>query len=481
MNEATYVTNQEQFVSTFGAPMTGVGAVPYATHAGIQFLREGSQLWFVRIESGSNAAVASSANVLDSNAGVVFSAAAATAGTWGNYTTSGTFVDGLQVTITDPLDSTYNSTRFRLIVVFKGQQVESFDNLTWASSSDANYFTTRVNGVSQYLTLAVGGASNKPANTTYNLSGGTNGTTGLADADYIGTATSVARTGLQIFEDKDLAEINILAIPGASRTVMQAGVAMAELRQDCMMLIDPPVGMTSVAAVRNWANGTDGSGNSFNSSFAAVYWPWIEYFDNYSGQYVWTPPSGWIAGVVALTDKVAEPWFAPAGLVRGILKTANRIEYSPTFGERELLANPGEIVNPIVKKAGYGIVVWGQHTAQRITSALDRINVRRMLILAEKTIAKSIEFLVFEPNDPVTWRRFTNIVNPVLASIQARRGLEQFQVICDASTNTNLLRDQNTMRGILLLKPTKTAEVINLDFVLTSAGASFSEVLSSVA
>lgn len=480
MNTLTYISDENQLVSTFGTPMSGSGAVPFALHAAIQYLREGNQLWFVRIQAAAANAVASTTSVLDAGSSSVLTVSAITPGTWATYSTSGSAVDGVQIQITDPLDTTYTSTRFRLIVTYQGVAVESFDNLTFATSTDSNYFTTRINAVSTYITVAAGVSTQKPSNTTYSMSGGTNGTSGLVDSDYIGTATSIARTGMQLFADPDSADIQILAVPGASRTVMSAGVAMAESRKDCLFLVDPPVGFTSVASVRNWVNGTDGSGNAFNSSYMAFYWPWVEYYDTYNNAYVYTPPSGWVAGVVAQTDRTTEPWLAPAGLTRGLLRTATRIEYSPTQGERELLYAPGEITNPIIKKPGYGIVIWGQKTGQRITSALDRINVRRLMLVAEKTISKSIEFLIFEPNDPVTWRRFVNIVQPVLDTIKARRGLEMFQVICDTSTNTATLRDQNTMRGIILMKPTKTAEVIRVDFVVTSAGADFSEVLASV-
>ena len=480
VNTLTYITNALQYVSTFGSPMSGSGAVPYAAHAAVQFLREGNQLWFVRIQAASGAAVAASAVVLNSSSQTVLTVSGSTPGTWGNYTTSGTKIRGVQVRIDDPLDTTYTSSRFRLTVVVDGVEIEVFDNLVWTPSTDTNYFTTRINGVSQYITVTAGASATKPSNTTYSMSGGTNGTVGLVDSDYIGTATSIARTGMQLLADQDSADINVLCVPGASRNVMQQGVAVVESRKDCIFLIDPPVGFTSVAAVRNWVNGTDGSGNSFNSSYAAAYWPWVEYYDQYNDAYVFTPPSGWMCGVIALTDATTEPWFAPAGLTRGLLRTANRLEYSPTKGERELLASPGEVVNPIIKKPGYGIVVWSQKTTQRISSALDRVNVRRLMLVAEKTIVKSIEFLVFEPNDPVTWRRFEKIVNPVLDTLKARRGLEKFQVICNSTTNTDTLRDQNTMRGILLMQPVKTAEVIQVNFVVTSAGADFSEVLASV-
>ena len=137
----------------------------------------------------------------------------------------------------------------------------------------------------------------------------------------------------------------------------------------------------------------------------------------------------------------------------------------------------GEVVNPIVNFPGEGITVWGQKTTQRRNTALNRVNVRRMLNFAKKVIATSVRFLVFEPNDELTWRRFIHITNPVLESIKGRRGLYDFKVICDETTNPPELIDQNQMRGIILMKPTKTAETITIDFTLLSTGAQFNEFL----
>jgi phage tail sheath protein FI len=256
-------------------------------------------------------------------------------------------------------------------------------------------------------------------------------------------------------------------------------IEIAEARGDALVLIDPTHDIVTVAEAREFINGGGGTytGSSINSSYAAYYWPWVEVFDGHSGEQVFVPPSGIVAGIMARNDRLAESWYAPAGFNRGIIKNAVRVAKNSTLGEREALYAAGEVVNPIVNFSGLGITIWGQKTTQRRATALNRVNVRRMLNFAKKIIATSVKFLVFEPNDKRTWRRFINIVTPPLESIKSRRGLFDFKVICDETTNPALQIDRNEMRGIILMKPTKTAEIVTIDFTLLSTGAQFNEFL----
>lgn len=505
INQPTYITSETEFINTFGKPVAGTSfaTLPgegvsdtyyqpgsYLAHAAIQYLKQGSQLWVTRIEASGGPAVAAAASVLDAGLSPVITVTAGTPGTWANAAST-TSTTGMLIKIRTPRDANYASTRFRLTVVYDNTEVEDFDNLTFTTSTDANYFTTRINGVSNFISVVAPGSVNQPSFTTYNMTGGSNGSAGLSAADFIGTQSGATATGLQTFADGDTIDINMIACPGATemsgsyngKTVHQAGIAIAESRGDCIYLYDTAKAITSATSVRDAVNGADGSA-SINSSYAACYWPWLGYYDAYNAQYVVTPPSGWVAGQIALNDRVAEPWYAFAGLQRGILKNATLVEYrpktGPNFGERELLYADGEVVNPIVKFTRDGITLWGNKTMQRTKSSLSNIHVRRLVNIAKKVVAASVRFLVFEPNDPITWRRFVGVVQPIFDTMKARRGVESFQVICDETTNPPALRDQNTMRGLILIKPIKAAEIIQIDFGLLSSGASFSEAVSQL-
>jgi hypothetical protein len=233
----------------------------------------------------------------------------------------------------------------------------------------------------------------------------------------------------------------------------------------------------TVEEVVDWHNGTGYPHSAFASNKAALYWPWCQVYDQYNAQNVWLPPSGFAAQIIAHTDAVTYPWFAPAGLQRGHLFEPLQIEYSPNQGERDYMYGPGNgnAVNPIVDFVRDGINIWGQRTLQRTASALDRINVRRMLFFAEKSISTASRFLVFEQDDEVLWDRFVGLVNPYLSSIAALRGLEEFQVICNATTNPPYRRNNNEMNAKLYLVPVKSAEKLIIDFALFPSGATFIE------
>ena len=209
-----------------------------------------------------------------------------------------------------------------------------------------------------------------------------------------------------------------------------------------------------------------------NTSYAATYWPWVQVQDPDSGQNVWVPASTVIGGVYAYNDSVSEPWFAPAGINRGGISQVIRAERRLPQGDRDALYN-GK-VNPIATFPNTpGVVVFGQKTLQTRASALDRVNVRRLLIALKNYISQVANNLVFEQNTAATRNNFLAQVNPYLESVQQRQGLYAFRVIMDESNNTSTVIDQNQMVGQIYLQPTKTAEFIYLDFNITPTGATF--------
>ena len=263
-------------------------------------------------------------------------------------------------------------------------------------------------------------------------------------------------------------DINMVVTPGVIRrlhsSVATSVLDMVEQRNDCFYILDTTAYNDSIPLATAQAQSVD-------SNMVATYYPWIKTIDVNTNKLITIPPSVLLPGVFAANDRVAAEWFAPAGLNRGGLIGAVSVLNRLTQTEKdELYENK---VNPIVQFPGQGIVVFGQKTLQDKPSALDRINVRRLLLTVRKYIASTSRYLVFEQNTSETRNRFLNIVNPYLDSIQQRQGLYAFRVVMDDTNNTPDVIDRNILAGAIFLQPTKTAEFIQIDFNILPTGASF--------
>lgn len=290
----------------------------------------------------------------------------------------------------------------------------------------------------------------------------------LSSATAAGTVAY--RKAINAISNPDEFDINMLVIPGVINrlhsSVTTFAKDMCEDRQDCFYLMDAGGYQDSIATVVN-------SLTSFDSNYVATYHPWSKILDTDKNKPVWVPPSVVIPGVIAFNDAVAEPWFAPAGLNRGGLPNVIEVKDRLTHTERDTLYDGR--VNPIATFPGQGATVFGQKTLQARPSALDRINVRRLLIALKKFIASSSRYLVFENNTAATRNRFLSIVNPYLESVQQRQGLYAFRVIMDETNNTPDVIDRNILKGEIFIQPAKTAEFIVLDFNVLPTGAAFPE------
>ena len=279
---------------------------------------------------------------------------------------------------------------------------------------------------------------------------------------------------LSLLNNQDEYDVNMILIPGivdnvgsGHTTVITKAIDVCEDRGDCFLIYDTVAqGETSLTTVTSKAEERD-------TNYAATYWPWVKVNDSQNGVLRWVPPSVVLPGIYAFNDKVAAPWFAPAGLNRGGLDTVIQTERKLTHANRDTLYESN--VNPIATFPGQGVCVWGQKTLQKKASALDRVNVRRLLIKLKKFIAASSRFLVFEQNNNTTRNRFLNIVNPYLEQVQSNAGLSAFKVVMDDTNNTPDIVDRNILYGQLFLQPTKTAEFIVLDFTVQPTGATFPE------
>ena len=290
------------------------------------------------------------------------------------------------------------------------------------------------------------------------------------DANEIQGIPSASYNGaIALMANQDDYRFNVLLAPGLFNGKQTSQITTiinnTQNRGDSLFILDPtPYGMT-VGDVTSQAQ-------SRNTSYAAMYWPWIQTMNPDSGKNVWVPASTMIGGVYAYNDTVAEPWFAPAGINRGGLSTVIRAEQKLSQTQRDNLYT-GK-VNPIATFPGQGVVVYGQKTLQTKASALDRVNVRRLLIALKSYISQVAQNLVFEQNTTATRNQFLSQVNPYLESVQQRQGLYAFKVIMDNSNNTPDVIDRNQLIGQIYIQPTKTAEFIYLDFNILPTGATFS-------
>jgi hypothetical protein len=292
------------------------------------------------------------------------------------------------------------------------------------------------------------------------------------NADDINPATTAGKLAyakhIAALSNTDEWDINMVVAPHVNRqdhsSVWTSILDMVEQRNDAFFIGDAGNANTSLEL-------TITNAQSVDSNMAAVYYPWVKTIDVNTNKLITVPPSVLLPGVFAANDRVAAEWFAPAGLNRGGLVGAVSVLNRLTQSEKDELYE-GK-VNPIVQFPGQGIVVFGQKTLQDKPSALDRINVRRLLLTVRKYIASTSRYLVFEQNTSETRNRFLNIVNPYLESIQQRQGLYAFRVVMDDTNNTPDVIDRNIMKGAIYLQPTKTAEFIQIDFNILPTGAAF--------
>ena len=287
-----------------------------------------------------------------------------------------------------------------------------------------------------------------------------NNTQGLAGSDYNNMIT--------LLGNPEAFQFNVLFTPGllndTHTTQVTNIISNTIARGDNMYVMDLGIYGTNIPAAVTQANTRD-------TSYAATYWPWVRIIDPATGKHVWVPASTVIPGVYAFNDKVSAPWFAPAGINRGGLSTVLQAELKLTQGNRDTLYSSN--INPIATLPQQGVVVYGQKTLQKSQSALDRVNVRRLMIELKSYIRQIADTIVFEQNTITTRIAFTSRVTPYLESIQQKQGLYAFKVVMDDTNNGPAVIDQNQLVGQIYIQPTRTAEFISLDFILMPTGAEF--------
>lgn len=380
----------------------------------------------------------------------------------GNYT---------QVVITNDI---YGRS-FTMEVYNNGVQVESWGGLT-KNSSSRFYVETYLALVSDYIRAVddtTVGAS--PEDGTYDLAGGTDGIPADPDAqDALLLGSPIGFTGMYALSEPEQVNIDLVAIPGHSSTAVVTEMLQfcQVYRQDCLAIVDPPFGL-NVKEIVSWQNGAHPLNTTrFDSDFGALYWPWVKIYDPYNKVDVWCPPSGSIMAVIARSDFLAAPWFAPAGLTRGQVPNITDVYNRPTLAERDLMYGNRNAVNPIVQFADVGgFVVFGQKTLQRTPTALDRVNVRRMLFYVEKQIRIACRSLLFEPNDEIFRQQFIEIATAILRTVQVGRGITDFIIKADEELNTPDVIDRNEFRARIGIQPTRAVEFMFIEFSIHRTGS----------
>lgn len=358
----------------------------------------------------------------------------------------------------DAKDDSGNSIYYRNVIASDSKYIHWMDHPT-AIGTGASWGNTAI-GTGSGSTFA-----NLTSNVTVSLSNGADGT--------IATANVV--TAYNYFANGDSVDVSLLISGPADATVAGSLIDMAGSRKDCVAFISP----TKASVVNNAGSEASAAVTYRNtltsSSYAVIDGNWKYQYDKYNDVYRWVPCNGDIAGLCARTDQERDPWFSPGGLNRGILKNTIKLAWNPTKTDRDTLYVAG--INPVVTFQGEGTVLFGDKTMQSKPSAFDRINVRRLFIVLEKAIARAARYSLFEFNDQFTRAQFVAMVEPFLRDVQGRRGITDFRVVCDETNNTGEVIDRNEFIGDIYIKPARSINFIQLNFVAVRTGVSFDEVV----
>jgi hypothetical protein len=303
---------------------------------------------------------------------------------------------------------------------------------------------------------------------TGNIKDGANMYDAINSSNTQGLVASNYTNMINLLSNTNDYKFNILSTPGLTNDLHTSAISSiinnTQLRGDNIYILDLTIQSATISDAITQSQSRD-------NSFATTYWPWVNIIDPGTGKNVWVPASTLIPGVYANNDKIAAPWFAPAGINRGGLNSVQRAKYKLSEQNKTDLQNSN--INPLATMPRYGVVAFGQKTLQKGQSALDRINVRRLLIELKNYIGQVADNLVFEQNTLVTRNNFLSQVRPYLEKIQQAQGLYAFNIVMDETNNTSDVIDRNQLIGQIYIQPSRTVEFISLDFILQPTGTTF--------
>ena len=372
----------------------------------------------------------------------------------------------------------------------QGTVLETFSFVSKASDASVNgatnYYKQVIFNNSKYIyavdpvdyTNQVGTWGTPAAGTTF-TSPATNKTTTLSGGSDAVSTQGQLETAYGLFANKEQVDISLVLTGDASVELQQYVIDnVVNSRKDAVAFISPPS-----SAVVNQAGQETGNIQTWlsnlarNSSYVVADSGWKYQLDKYNNVYRWIPLNGDIAGLCVYTDTVRDPWYSPAGYNRGSIKNAIKLAWNPSKTYSDVIYAAG--VNPVVSFPGQGIVLWGDKTLQSKPSAFDRINVRRLFIALEKSISTAAQYSLFELNDEFTRAQFVALINPFLRDVQGRRGITDYKVICDTTNNTPQVIDTNQFVGDIYIKPTRSINYIQLNFVAVGTGVDFTTIVGA--
>ena len=400
-----------------------------------------------------------------------------------------------------PVTSTYASNRsgvndeMHIVVVDEdggitgtaGEVLEVYDSVSKGSDAktaqgDTNYYVDVLYNQSEYIYwmdhVATGSNwGSAVAGITFTALSAPFTRSLASGADGSTVSTAELKTAYEKYNDADTVDVNLIIAGKGNATHIDNLITIAENRKDAIVFVSPErADVVNVTNSTTQTTNVKGFFDSIRSSSYAVFDSGYKYtYDKYNDVFRYVPLNGDIAGLAARTDLIADSWFSPAGFNRGVIRGAVKLSYNPTQGQRDELYRAR--VNPVVTLPGQGTLLFGDKTGLSTPSAFDRINVRRLFITLEKAISTASKFQLFEFNDEFTRAQFRNIVEPFLRDVQGRRGVTDFRVVCDSSNNTANVIDSNEFRADIFVKPNRSINFIQLQFVATRSGAAFEEVV----
>ena len=400
-----------------------------------------------------------------------------------------------------PVTSTYASNRsgvndeMHIVVVDEdggitgtaGEVLEVYDSVSKGSDAktaqgDTNYYVDVLYNQSEYIYwmdhVATGSNwGSAVAGITFTALSAPFTRSLASGADGSAVSTAELKTAYEKYNDADTVDVNLIIAGKGNATHIDNLITIAENRKDAVVFASPErADVVNVSNSTTQTTNVKGFFDGIRSSSYIVFDSGYKYtYDKYNDVFRYVPLNGDIAGLAARTDLIADSWFSPAGFNRGVIRGAVKLSYNPTQGQRDELYRAR--VNPVVTLPGQGTLLFGDKTGLSTPSAFDRINVRRLFITLEKAISTASKFQLFEFNDEFTRAQFRNIVEPFLRDVQGRRGVTDFRVVCDSSNNTANVIDSNEFRADIFVKPNRSINFIQLQFVATRSGAAFEEVV----
>lgn len=484
--EPILVSSEVELVKRYGKPITDFNVETFFTAA--DFLAYSNALYVSRANTGVTAANTTGTNVVGeasirakypgvygNSIRVVYSAKGSMTGANVVLTsiTSTPESDSVNIVILDTL-GTFTGVTNGVLEVYENVAANNTSTNAQLADGTNNYWLEVINTKSNYVVVA-----NTTATPSFASAGDVTLSGGIDGDNEVAVTVAALKTAYDVFKNPEEVDISLI-MQGKARgednaTEMADYITdIAQTRMDAIAFISPD--KDDVVGAADPKTSVVAFANSISASSYAVIDSGYKYrYDRYNDRYIYTPLNGDIAGLCARTDNTNDPWFSPAGYNRGNIKNVIKLAYNPNKADRDALY--AVAVNPVMTQPGQGTILFGDKTALKRPSAFDRINVRRLFIVLEKAISRASKAMLFEFNDEFTRAQFRNMIEPFLRDVQGRRGIYDFKVVCDDTNNTAQVIDSNSFVGDIYIKPARSINFIQLNFVAVRTGVQFEEII----